>query len=158
MLTVISQNLTLFPFNHFQRRFLFLLWWCFGWRKTQVLTFACISWLAPHGSLFHCCQFPRPFPTIFGGPENMWSQPKGKWWSCQQKLKCLHTQLIRPLRLSLSSGIEAVVKGRPALIWSLRHRRMGAGSTKCVNFTSAPLWFPKGHRPASLRKHFWRPV
>lgn len=35
--------------------------------------------LAPHGSLFHCCQFPSAFSQpIFGGPENMWSQPKGK--------------------------------------------------------------------------------
>lgn len=68
--------------------------------------------LAPHGSLFHCCQFPSAFSQpIFGGPENMWSQPKGKVVVLPAEAEMsTHTAAIRPLRLSLSSGIEAVVK------------------------------------------------
>lgn len=61
---------------------------------------------------FIVVSFPGAFSQpIFGGPENMWSQPKGKVVVLQAEAEMsTYVAAIRPIRLSLSSGIEAVVK------------------------------------------------
>lgn len=90
----------------------------------------------------------------------MWgcgSQPKGKVVVLQagaEMSMCIGP--IRPIKLSLSSGIEAVVKEQAYLNLIPKTQKDGSGPTKCVSSPVRHFGFLKGHRPASLRSIFWR--
>ena len=63
---------------------------------------------------------------------------------------------IRPIKLPLSSGIEAVAKEQACLNLIPKTQKDGKGPTKYVVSPVHHFGFLKGHRPASLRSIFWR--
>lgn len=82
----------------------------------------------------------------------MWgcgSQPKGKVVVLQAGAE-MSTYIgpIRPIKLPLSSGIEAVAKEQACLNLIPKTQKDGSRPTKYV--------ISPGHRPASLRSIFWR--